>query len=311
MVKKTLLTVFIFLTLILTTASAVSVRAALDSGGGSTTWTTANFVFYVHKDLNSSITKVSAFLECRTGQTTGASNCPKTQNYLEYPLIKSKNPTSSFPYYIYKATATRTTSASSTGWIAKLYKGTRTGIVYTQDIYVSDGGTTYATFGKTGAGSAAKPTGAPTESPVVLPTTTPPAADEKGGPFTAGFYGDGIPPIGLDDTRCPAFADGTLSATYTSGILNGVPCSGALGRLEDALIIVKNVLQIFLLPLIGTLFLIMTILGGVLYITSRGNQQQLDRAKKTLTAAIVGLIIVVLSYTLIAIFAGAIGGTIV
>lgn len=124
-----------------------------------------------------------------------------------------------------------------------------------------------------------------------------------GTPIAFSFSGSGIPNISIDRTRCPAG-----NTTYTSGILKGIPCDGALNSLDEILIIVRNVVQGFLLPLIGVLFIIMLLIGGILYITSRGNQTQLDRAKKTLTAAIIGLLIVTLSYTLIAIFANLIGG---
>jgi cbb3-type cytochrome oxidase subunit 3 len=112
----------------------------------------------------------------------------------------------------------------------------------------------------------------------------------------------------LDQTKCPKKSNGTTSTTYTEGILKGVPCVGAINSLSEVLTVIKNIVMDFLLPIVGTLFFIMLLIGGILYITSRGNQQQLDRAKKTLTAAIIGLLIVILSYTIIAIFAGVIGG---
>lgn len=117
-----------------------------------------------------------------------------------------------------------------------------------------------------------------------------------------------ITDLGIAATKCPTNADGSKSTTYTAGILKGVPCNETISTLEEALILVKNVVMVLLLPLVGTLFLIMMIIGGILYISSRGNEQQAERAKKTLTAAIVGLIIVILSYTIITVFANAIGG---
>jgi len=125
----------------------------------------------------------------------------------------------------------------------------------------------------------------------VLPQLVTAASDIQTTPITA--------------TVCPG--GGTK---YASGILKGVPCDGAIDTLGEALVIVKNVIMIFILPLVGTLFLIMLIIGGILYITSRGNPQQLEKAKKTLTAAIFGLLIVTLSYTIIVVFARVIGGRI-
>lgn len=138
-------------------------------------------------------------------------------------------------------------------------------------------------------------------TPPVSPSTTEP--EEESTPASIAFSAVDLKRTNIDDTRCPQG-----STVYTDGILKGVPCAGTLKTLDEALIIIKNVILIFLLPLVGTLFLIILIIGGILYITSRGNQQQLERAKKTLTAAIIGLIIVSLSYTIIVIFANVLGG---
>lgn len=95
---------------------------------------------------------------------------------------------------------------------------------------------------------------------------------------------------------------------YDTGLLKGIPCNQPLSDINAVVTLAKNLVMGYILPLVGTLFIIMVIIGGILYITSRGNQQQAERAKKTLTAAIIGLLIVTLSYTLIAIFAKVIGG---
>lgn len=98
---------------------------------------------------------------------------------------------------------------------------------------------------------------------------------------------------------------------YPKGILKGLPCNGPINDLPTVLLFIKNVVNEFILPTVGVLFIIMLLIGGILYITSRGNQTQVDRAKKTLTAAIIGLLIIILSYTLIAVFTKIIGGGIV
>jgi hypothetical protein len=196
------------------------------------------------------------------------------------------------------------TNAAKWRWSAGTYN---VGSTYTCD-YTGTLATPYYVACKVGTTSPnnKQPTPA-TEADAEADTATP-SDDEKDAPLTIGFSGDGIDKVSIDDTRCPTKADGTKSTTYTSGILKGVPCAGAIKTLDDALILVKNVIMTFLLPLVGTLFLIMLIIGGILYITSRGNQQQLEKAKKTLTAAIIGLIIVTLSYTIIVIFAKVICG---
>ncbi|MCK4553627.1 hypothetical protein KAU19_01530 [Candidatus Parcubacteria bacterium] len=52
------------------------------------------------------------------------------------------------------------------------------------------------------------------------------------------------------------------------------------------------------LSFLGVVFLILAIYGGYLWMTARGNEEQLTRAKNTLTAAVVGLIIVIGAYAI-------------
>ena len=52
------------------------------------------------------------------------------------------------------------------------------------------------------------------------------------------------------------------------------------------------------LTFLGVVFLILAIYGGYLWMTARGNEEQLTRAKNTLTAAVVGLIIVIGAYAI-------------
>jgi len=292
--------------------------AAVDSGGGSSTWTQVNVKAYVHKDRKGTFDKVAIWIACPAGSLLAGTSCPANQGYLEYPLTKTSDPTASFPYYIYDVTATRTKTLPSTGWTARITKSERTESGFAQIVkayynipFLSQNETQLVAFdGAKTIGTGTKPTGAPkvaetegTGADTGGSSTVP--ADTEGG-VTVGFSDTELPTFGLDKTKCP---EG--STVYTSGLMHGIPCYGAIDSLEEVLQLVKNIIFIFLLPIVGTLFLIMLIVGGILYITSRGNQQQLDRAKKTLTAAIAGLIIVTLSYTIIVIFANVIGGGIV
>ena len=47
---------------------------------------------------------------------------------------------------------------------------------------------------------------------------------------------------------------------------------------------------------IGILFLLLMIYGGFKWMLARGNEQEVDKAKKILTAAIIGLIVVLAAY---------------
>ena len=59
----------------------------------------------------------------------------------------------------------------------------------------------------------------------------------------------------------------------------------------------------WLLGLVGILALLALIVGGVYYITSFGNDQRIQTAKKIITWAIIGLAIVILSFGIIQILA--------
>lgn len=53
-----------------------------------------------------------------------------------------------------------------------------------------------------------------------------------------------------------------------------------------------------LLSFIGVLFMILIIYGGLLWMTARGNDQQVEKAKKLIIQAIIGLVIVLSAYAI-------------
>ncbi|MDP2684450.1 MAG: pilin [bacterium] len=63
------------------------------------------------------------------------------------------------------------------------------------------------------------------------------------------------------------------------------------------------------LTLVGVLFLLLMIYGGVIWMIARGNEQETDKALKTIKAAVLGLIIVVASYAITTFVFDAIKGT--
>lgn len=52
------------------------------------------------------------------------------------------------------------------------------------------------------------------------------------------------------------------------------------------------------LELLGAIFLILAIYGGYNWMTARGNEDMVEKAKKTITNAIIGLIIVLAAYAI-------------
>jgi cytochrome bd-type quinol oxidase subunit 2 len=50
--------------------------------------------------------------------------------------------------------------------------------------------------------------------------------------------------------------------------------------------------------LLGVIFLILVIYGGAKWMTSRGNQEEIKKAKNILISSIIGLLIVLVAYAL-------------
>lgn len=52
-----------------------------------------------------------------------------------------------------------------------------------------------------------------------------------------------------------------------------------------------------ILSILGVIFLILIIYGGFMWMTARGNEQQLEKAKNIIINAVIGLAIILTSYT--------------
>lgn len=86
-----------------------------------------------------------------------------------------------------------------------------------------------------------------------------------------------------------------------------IPGSGSFAANSFGAIIMFIISNI-LLPLVGIISVLFLIIGGFQYVTSRGNEEQAETAKKTLANAIIGLIVVVLSYIIVTIVINALKG---
>ena len=70
-----------------------------------------------------------------------------------------------------------------------------------------------------------------------------------------------------------------------------------VGTEGQAIEIVATIIQIFL-GFLGIIFVILIIYGGYLWMTSRGNEEQVKKAKDTLQKATIGLIIILAAYAI-------------
>ena len=63
----------------------------------------------------------------------------------------------------------------------------------------------------------------------------------------------------------------------------------------------QNIIAIIIqtaLMFLGVIFLILMIYGGYLWMTARGNEEQVTKAKNLISAAIIGLVIVLAAYAI-------------
>jgi len=69
-------------------------------------------------------------------------------------------------------------------------------------------------------------------------------------------------------------------------------------KLSDLENIFGNVISI-LIGAGGVVLFVMIIIGGFLYLTAGGNPQQAESARKTITSAIIGIVILAMAYLII------------
>ncbi len=96
-------------------------------------------------------------------------------------------------------------------------------------------------------------------------------------------------PYCLADARMDALKGLNTTANTGFGEVpgNNVTISGIAGKLIGAV-----------LAFIGVLFFGLMIYGGILWMTARGNEEQVTKAKDLITAAVIGLIIVLSAYAI-------------
>lgn len=103
---------------------------------------------------------------------------------------------------------------------------------------------------------------------------------------------------GLTDSNCNIKSPSSYD-TVTKGVNNGDGLSVFIWK------IVLNIVEI-ILQLVGYLSVAFIIAGGYRYMTSAGSAEGMVKARKTITNAVVGLILSILSVTIVNVIAGAI-----
>lgn len=119
-----------------------------------------------------------------------------------------------------------------------------------------------------------------------------------------------LPSLGL--LAFPALAkaqSAVQNGLQTSGLqglfgLGGNTLSGST-NLEQ---FITTAIQLMLL-FAGAIAIVFVIIGGYYYITAAGNEEQSEKGRKTLTNAIIGIIIIVLSYAIITVISNLVSST--
>jgi heme/copper-type cytochrome/quinol oxidase subunit 4 len=89
-----------------------------------------------------------------------------------------------------------------------------------------------------------------------------------------------------------------LSDAFSTNLSTVAGDSGAGYKTTTSIDNIASIIITTILSLLGVLFLALMVYGGFLWMSDRGNSDQVGRAQKLMTAAIIGLIIVLGSYAI-------------
>ena len=100
----------------------------------------------------------------------------------------------------------------------------------------------------------------------------------------------------------PSFSYGaveqkSLQEQITQQIDTGANKAGFVGKAKDPRYLIAQIISIAL-TLVGTIFLILLAMAGYWLFTARGEEEKVEKAKTTIRFAIVGLLIVLISYSI-------------
>ena len=97
---------------------------------------------------------------------------------------------------------------------------------------------------------------------------------------------------GLNQAAGKAYLDKSQEGDLKEGVITDIP--SLIGKVVGAG-----------LSFIGIIFFILIIYGGFSWMTARGNEQEVTKAKELIYAAVIGLIIVLAAYAITAYIGGA------
>ncbi len=89
----------------------------------------------------------------------------------------------------------------------------------------------------------------------------------------------------------------SLQEQITQQIDTGAQNAGFVGKAKDPRELISQIIAV-VLELVGTIFLILLALAGYWLFTARGEEEKVEKAKTTIRFATVGLLIVLISYSI-------------
>ncbi len=111
--------------------------------------------------------------------------------------------------------------------------------------------------------------------------------------------------LGIDfDDPVPVPTNSQFSCTGVSGVVRSIFGACGPAGATSASELILGVINI-LLAIVGMLAVLFVIIGGIRYVTAHGNEEQAEGAKKTILHAVIGIILVILSFAIITIIANA------
>lgn len=108
--------------------------------------------------------------------------------------------------------------------------------------------------------------------------------------------------VGVGWFVLPAGAQDVISESLVEAERFNLPGNGILG-IDDLRLLIVRVVQI-LLTLVGLAAVLVVIYGGWLWMTARGNDDQVKRAKKVLINGLIGLVLIISSYFIVQLVVG-------
>jgi hypothetical protein len=137
------------------------------------------------------------------------------------------------------------------------------------------------------------PPTSPKPAPTPTPNPTPPVDPITGKPPT--------PPTPAVGAPCPEYGDGYHTIPGTKLCVPDGPIGNrGLAGTNSIFAVIALVIRVLLI-LAGALAVLFIIIGGFWYLTSAGNEEQAAKGRKAITYAIIGLVVIVLSYTIVAV----------